>query len=211
MRLGLIFREPLLGEALACLIENRRGWSAGFVASSVGEAINLARQEPVRVLLVGTLGLQAKELQDLLALRDAGAAAVVLVAAEADPGAYLDLPVDRVLSRGDNAETMFAALDELVRRVGRARAGSLPFELSRRELECSQLVARGLSNRRIAELTGLREQSVKNVVSLAMRKMSVDNRVQVALRLAQEGVAEGLPTQAVVSLSVPERVGTASK
>ena len=202
MRIGLSFREPLVGEAIACLIENRRGWSACFVAGSVERAIHLLHESPVRVLLVDATDLRTAELGALLAMRDSGEAAVVLLAAEADPGPYLDLPVDRVLPRHVATEEMFAALDELARRGGRPRAGSLPFDLSRRELECAQLVARGLSNRRIAELTHLREQSVKNVVSLAMKKMGVDNRVQVALRLNGAGVPDALPTQAVVSLPV---------
>jgi DNA-binding NarL/FixJ family response regulator len=209
MRIGLSFREPLVGEAIACLVENRRGWSAAFVARSVSEAMLAVRKTPVSVILVDTLGLEAAELQALLALRESGEAAVVLLVAEADPGPYLDLPLDRVLSRRVTIDELLPALDEFARPVGRTRGSALPFELSRRELECAQLVARGLSNRRIAELTGLREQSVKNVVSLAMRKMSVENRVQVALRLTQAGVADTIPVKAVVSLSVPEGVGLA--
>ena len=195
-----------MGEALACLIESRRGWSAAFVAGSATEAMGAARSSPVNVLLVDTLGIDAGELQALVALREAGEAAVVLLVAEAAPGAYLDLPVDRVVSRRAPADALFAALDELARPSGRLRASALPFDLSRRELECAQLVARGLSNRRIAELTGLREQSVKNVVSLAMRKLGVENRVQISLRLNQAGAAEVAPMQAVVSISVPQAV-----
>ena len=203
MRIGLSFKESLMGEALACLLESRRGWSATFVAASASEAMASARSTPVNVLLVDTLGLESGELQDLVALREAGEAAVVLLVAEASAGSYLDLPLDRVVSRRAPSSALFSALDGLARPSGRVRAGALPFELSRRELECAQLVARGLSNRRIAELTGLREQSVKNVVSLAMRKLGVENRVQVALRLGQAGAADGVPMQAVVSISMP--------
>ncbi len=204
MRIGLSFKEPLMGEAVACLLEGRRGWSSAFVARSVSEALVASGTSPVNVLLVDTLGLEADELQALVAAQEAGTAVVLLVA-EADPGAYLDLPLERVLSRRAPSEELFAALDEIARPSGRSRSGSLPFDLSRRELECAQLVARGLSNRRIAEMTGLREQSVKNVVSLAMRKMGVENRVQVALRLGQAGVSDAASLQlAVVSISVPE-------
>ena len=206
MRIGLSFREPLLGEAVSCLLENRRSWSVAFAARSVSEALISARSSSVAVLVVDTLGVEPGELQGLLALRESGSVAVILLVAEPDPSPYLGLSVDRVLSRHSTTDELFAALDELARPVGRARHNSLPFDLSRRELECAQLVARGLSNRRIAELTGLREQSVKNVVSLAMRKMSVENRVQVALRLTQAGVNDTVPMKAVVSLSVPEKV-----
>ena len=150
--------------------------------------------------------MKTRALDSLVEIHRSGEAAVVLLVAEADMTTYRALSVDCILSRRAPADDLFAALDEILRRTSRARAGSLPFDLSRRELECAQLVARGLSNRRIAELTGLREQSVKNVVSLAMRKLGVENRVQVALRLSQVGVAEGLPTHAVVALPVAELV-----
>jgi DNA-binding NarL/FixJ family response regulator len=207
MRIGLSFREPLFGESVACLLETRRGWSAAFTTRSVSEAMVAVATNPVSVLLIDTLGLEAAELQALLTLQESGDVAVVLLVAEADPGAYLDLPIDRVLSRRASTDELLSALDELARPI-RRRHSSLPFDLSRRELECAQLVARGLSNRRIAELTGLREQSVKNVVSLAMRKLSVENRVQVALRLTQVGVSDALPVKAVVSISVPEAAGS---
>ena len=206
MRIGLSVREPLFGEALSCLLESRRGWSAAFVASSVEEALAYHRSSPVRLLLVDGAGLKARALDSLVELRRSSEVAIVLLVAENEIAAYHSLAVDRVLSRRAPTEETFAAMDEIFRRTGRARSGSLPFDLSRRELECARLVARGLSNRRIAELTGLREQSVKNVVSLAMRKLSVENRVQVALRLSQIGVPESLPTHAVVALPVPEAV-----
>jgi DNA-binding CsgD family transcriptional regulator len=60
-------------------------------------------------------------------------------------------------------------------------------ELSRREYECAQLVAKGMSNRKIAQITGLREQSVKNLVSVVIRKLNCENRVQVALKLSAFG------------------------
>ena len=51
---------------------------------------------------------------------------------------------------------------------------------------------------------------MKNVVSLAMKKMGVGNRVQIALRLVQAGIAE-TPVRAVVSLSVGEKVGAETR
>lgn len=218
MRIGLSCKEPLMGEALACLLESRRSWSVSFVAPTVGEAVAVMRQGSVDLLIVDTLGIEAEDLQRAVELRAMGVSVVLLVA-EANLNAYLDLPVDRVISRRGTADETFALLDEMVRPAGRARAGSLPFDLSRRELECAQLVSRGLSNRRIAEMTGLREQSVKNVVSLAMRKLGVDNRVQIALRLGVAAGPSATPssvTHAVVSLSVPssaslESVGAAAE
>jgi two-component system, NarL family, nitrate/nitrite response regulator NarL len=61
--------------------------------------------------------------------------------------------------------------------------------LTPRELEVAQLVAKGLSNRRIALILGLQEQSIKNLVSTVMRKLHCENRVQVALRLTGRSTA----------------------
>jgi DNA-binding NarL/FixJ family response regulator len=48
-----------------------------------------------------------------------------------------------------------------------------------------------MSNRRIAHVTGLREQSIKNLVSVVMRKLNCENRVQVALKLVNAQVDDG--------------------
>ena len=37
--------------------------------------------------------------------------------------------------------------------------------------------------RRIGQIMGLQEQSVKNLVSVVMRKLNCENRVQVALKM----------------------------
>lgn len=58
-------------------------------------------------------------------------------------------------------------------------------KLTRREQQVAQLISRGLSNRRIADTLGIREQSVKNLVSVLLRKLECENRVQVALHLTR--------------------------
>ncbi len=213
MRIGLCFKESFMGEAVACLLESRRCWSVGFVAASVAEALDAMIHTPVDALFVDTFGIEAEAISRLVALHAEDGPAVALLVAEAHPGAYLDLPVDRVISRRESADEVLAVLDDLARTPARSRSNPLPFDLTRREHECAQLVSRGLSNRRIAEMTGLREQSVKNVVSLAMRKLGVDNRVQIALRLGGSATNPA-PMKAVVSISmpvsIPESVGAAA-
>ncbi len=64
------------------------------------------------------------------------------------------------------------------------RAGG-GIELSRREREVAQLVARGLSNREIAERLYLSERTVDNHVHHILDKLGFDSRVQVATWLAR--------------------------
>lgn len=54
--------------------------------------------------------------------------------------------------------------------------------LTNRELDVVELLATGHPNRRIAEILNLKDQSIKNIVSSAMRKLQVDNRTQLALK-----------------------------
>jgi pimeloyl-ACP methyl ester carboxylesterase/DNA-binding CsgD family transcriptional regulator len=65
------------------------------------------------------------------------------------------------------------------------RAGAQQPDLSRREKEVAQLVARGLSNREIATRLYLSERTVDNHVHHILDKLGFDSRVQVATWLAK--------------------------
>jgi len=96
--------------------------------------------------------------------------------------------VDRSQTGQELIAVARAATADLFRNVtrgrGRPRVVTAGFELSRREYEIAGLIAKGYGNRAIAEAMALKEQSVKNLVSTVIRKLSCENRVQVALRLA---------------------------
>ena len=62
--------------------------------------------------------------------------------------------------------------------------------LSLREREIVAGVARGLSNRDIAEQAGIAQQTVKNHLSSIFQKLAVKSRVQLALLAIQRGLAE---------------------
>jgi DNA-binding NarL/FixJ family response regulator len=53
--------------------------------------------------------------------------------------------------------------------------------LTRRERQVGQLVARGLTNRDIAEELGLSEHTVKNYLLVMFEKLNVSTRVELAL------------------------------
>jgi len=88
-----------------------------------------------------------------------------------------------VVRRNDGVRTLKVA----IRKVAKGETFELPkpsksrVKLSRREQDIVSLVARGLSNRAIADDLGLSEQSVKNLVSRVLKKCGMDNRVQLAL------------------------------
>jgi len=68
-----------------------------------------------------------------------------------------------------------------------ARNGAGP--LTAREREVLELVARGLSNRTVADGLGVSENTVKNHLKSIMQKLHLANRVQLARYAAEQGLA----------------------
>jgi two-component system, NarL family, response regulator LiaR len=69
-------------------------------------------------------------------------------------------------------------------------AGDAPADpLTRRESEVLQLIARGLSNKRIARELGIAEKTVKTHVGHLLAKLGVSDRTQAALHAVRAGLA----------------------
>ncbi len=196
MRVALCCKEGLFSEALASLLDHHGNFQVVANTTSPRTLIASAKEERAQVLVVDSFELDKNDLQFLLGARAFGDFVIVLIVGDDERDSYLDTPVDRIVSRQQSSDSLFHALAELGGnvRVFRpfVREGRKPYgtpednALSRREYEVAQLVAKGMSNRRISQVTGLREQSIKNLVSVVMRKLRCENRVQVALRLTQD-------------------------
>ncbi|WNG41497.1 response regulator transcription factor [Archangium minus] len=97
----------------------------------------------------------------------------------------------RRVARGD---TLLPAA--LAQRAARALEGrpapfdsaDLPEGLTRRELEVLRLMARGLSNREIAEALGTAEGTVKNQASSILSKLGVRDRTRAVLKALELGL-----------------------
>jgi len=207
MRVALCCKEGLFCEALASLLDHHGSFQVVANETSPRKLVLSAKDQRAQMLVVDSFELQANDLQFLLGARAFGDFVIVLIVNDTDRESFIDIPVDKLVMRSDSADTLFNALAELGGKVRltrpyvretRSRGFGDPNELTRREYEVAQLVAKGLSNRKISVITGLREQSIKNLVSVVMRKMGCDNRVQVALRLThgvsvQQEVEEEAP------------------
>ncbi|MCP3168624.1 response regulator [Myxococcus qinghaiensis] len=66
-------------------------------------------------------------------------------------------------------------------------AAELPEGLTRREVEVLRLIARGLSNREIAQALGTAEGTVKNQTSSILSKLGVRDRTRAVLRAMELG------------------------
>jgi len=194
MVVGIICHDLLFREALESLLRSHNGVEVLPVAQDTRAAIGqFARQTPDVVVLVEE-GLAEDEWVMFSALKTLTSVRALVLTRAGAPSNRSELPVDAVVRREDGAATLFQMLKDVCKRAGRAGSllvaeaghayGSARPTLTARETEVANLVAQGLPNRRIGVIMGLQEQSVKNLVSVVMRKLNCENRVQVALKLS---------------------------
>lgn len=195
LRAAILSHDALLRDSLASLLQLRAGSELVLQEADPRAAITAAREQQIQLLVVDTHALSAAEIQFLLGVAARGDLLVVFVG-----DTHLESQgAEHVVDRNRPADDLLLKIEELRPRIRPSRTlvreGSKTYGasddgmLSRREYEVANLVARGMSNRRISQSTGLREQSVKNLVSVVMRKLGCENRVQVALKLVSAPVA----------------------
>ncbi len=99
----------------------------------------------------------------------------------------------RVVAQGDSllAPSITRRLiEQFARRPTPSARPDALAELTRRELEILQLVARGLSNREIAAQLVLGEATVKTHVTRVLRKLSLRDRVQAVVVAYESGLVQ---------------------
>jgi DNA-binding NarL/FixJ family response regulator len=198
MRIAVLSKERLFLDAIAGLFERRGNFSVVLKESSPKALVAGAKPAHAQLLIVDSQHLEPDEVQFLLGARAIGEFVIALISS---PNSNIDPTfVDAVISRDSSAEQVFELLNALQSKVPiqpmvkeQKRAYRKGNALTRREYEVAEFVAKGHSNRKISEVSGLREQSVKNIVSVIMRKLQCENRTQVALKLIHAEVEE--PTE----------------
>ena len=106
-------------------------------------------------------------------------------------GANADRIVDAVRSvaRGEVSADEWVLARWARRRAARGGESDAPDRLTPREVEVTQLVANGLSNKAVAARLDVKEQTVKNHLASVMRKLGARNRVEVALKARKRHLA----------------------
>jgi DNA-binding NarL/FixJ family response regulator len=67
-----------------------------------------------------------------------------------------------------------------------------PFYLTKMETQIAVFVAEGFSNRQIAEMTNLKESTVRNYISIILQKSGLKHRTQIAIYAFKNGLSEKL-------------------
>lgn len=184
--------DALLRDGLKCLLSDQAWCVAVTVAATFEELNELIRNGAAQAVVVSIDEMAIGDLASLETAKKEHGLKVVAIAS----GDRLSPPMDRVADRVANRSGGFEALRAALRGLdvpngapaGAVRESLAVYGISRRltqrEREVARLVSQGLPNRQIAKVLGIQEQSVKNLLSVVMRKMNCDNRVQVALHLS---------------------------
>jgi DNA-binding NarL/FixJ family response regulator len=152
--------------------------------------VELAREEPSALAAIRRIARSApranvvaifgdREL-DLVGAVEAGAYACVLK----DAPMHEILATTRAAARGVYA---FSALDGRTL-GGRGARRAHAAELTEREVEVLELLARGWDNGRIAADLYMSRATVKRHISSILHKLQVENRIQAAVRAVEEGL-----------------------
>lgn len=194
MRIAVCGKARLFVAGLVALL-GQAGYQVVATEQDPRELVTgAAKRQGAEAVVLDAIGLEHDDLVFLLGARAYAEFRVVLIVDAATRPSYERAGVDVLVDRESGERELFEALGDPASGLRMVPPLSsiviVPEtkdrdELTQREEEIARLVAQGMSNRQISENTGIGEQSVKNVVSAVMRKLRCDNRVQVALRLAQ--------------------------
>ena len=183
MRIAVFSKERLFLDGLSGLLDRRGSLQVVARETTAKAVVSSAKKASAQLLIVDSEKLDVDEVQFLLGARAVGDFFLAMIGEKNEYSS-----VDATISRSSSADDLYqsvSALSTLVPVVSRhgKRSYRKGDTLTRREYEVAKFVAKGMSNRSISEVSELREQSVKNLVSVIMRKLKCENRTQIALKL----------------------------
>jgi DNA-binding NarL/FixJ family response regulator len=196
MRVTVVCSDPLLAEGLQRLLTEVSGVRVTPGNGSIESASVMARGGLIDAIVVTTDNASPEALAALERLRAEEGVRIVAVSNFSKEPDRFELEVADILMSRDNGLFGLRRAFGMLSRQGALRLmpaiqrlsenGRRKLTLTRREADVVKLVALGKSNKQIADQLGLREQSIKNLVSAVMRKLNCENRVQLALHFSNE-------------------------
>lgn len=187
MKVSVICADPLMSEGLASLLKYSGGFAVVSRESQLDKGLVAASKYAIDVVVLTEDVVDAEEEPKIPRLHGFAGMKIIFLGNDSK-----GIPVHTAIDPSLGSSELFAALRALAGddysepEAPTAAVTEDPNQsvsLSPREKDVARLVARGLSNRNIAEILGVQEQSIKNTVSSLMNKLGCDNRVQVLLKV----------------------------
>ena len=208
IRLLIADDHLIIREGLGAIIAAQPNMELVGQAADGVEAVALARQLQPDVILLDLMMPRQNGLQAIIAIRRDNPQARILVltsfaddenvfpAIKAGALGYLlkDTPRSQLLQAIRDVAEGRAYLHpeialKMIYKFNRPAEPPLPEPLTDRELETLGLIARGLTNREIADRLALHERTVTKYVSNVLDKLHLANRTQAALYALRHGLA----------------------
>jgi DNA-binding NarL/FixJ family response regulator len=207
IRLFIVDDHDVVREGLAVMLATQPDFVVTGQAASGDCVVEALRESPVDVILMDLeMSPGMDGIQTLEALRAAGVPTPVIVFTVFDTDDRI-LHAVRAGARGyllksAPREELFAAVrvvrdgGSLLQPVVATRlldrmsggAGDGPADLTERELEVMQILAKGLPNKEIAGVLSISERTVKFHVSSLLRKLDVGNRTEAVAVAVERGL-----------------------
>lgn len=201
MRIAIASAEPLFRDGLIAILESDPRLDVVAYADTIRETLKGTGFGPDATVIVDMRAATDRDIEYLLGAQEFGGFQLVFVSDGKDstPQGF-----NKVVMRSDRAADLLKTIgvDDLGYVRGRRRYRTSPVEgngeylpkrgrgrpreitnslpISSREYQAAAMIARGYANRQIADAMGIKEQSVKNLVSTIARKLGCYGRVQIA-------------------------------
>lgn len=199
----------IIRRGLHLLLDSREGFQVIGEAADVNEAVEKTRElEPDIVLVITNFAEFEKGVRIISTIRNEIHSAHILALTNAiqDSGVYslLKAGAHGYVLKDHDIEDLFNAvtnvsrgapwiqdtiMQKLLGNLGRPK-GSPRMELSQRETEVLGFLARGYSNRSIAEKLFISDKTVRTHVSNILNKLNLKSRTQAALYALHGGLTE---------------------
>jgi DNA-binding NarL/FixJ family response regulator len=192
--------HPLMRVGIAAIINNHAGMTTVAQAGSGEEAVELYRQHLPDITLMDLRLPQMSGVETIRAIRGMHMQArfVVLTTYEGDEDIHqaLEAGAQGYIIKGMPYDSLINALERvyagghfLPGPVKRALAARTPdSDLSQRERQVLKLLATGNSNKRIGEILGITEATVKCHVSTILMRLNAADRTQAVICALQRGL-----------------------
>ena len=184
--------HPLMRRGVRQLLELDSGFEVVAEAGDGASAIDLANRLDIDVILLDLNMKGMSGLDTLNALRRDGVTAQIIILtvsdASSDVFALIDAGADGYLLKDSDPEVLLEAI-----RAGAkgSKVFSDPFSvLTERELDVLHELAQGLSNKQIASVLNISEQTVKVHIRNLLRKLNVRSRVAATILFLQQRGAQ---------------------